>query len=123
MAELREVLEQPHPHLVQVTMIHLSSSKDLPRTCGGENSLAFSVENHAFRKGAPDPEKALLSDFRLAHQRLLEKVVEHTSKWTLNAIEENWAEYQVAARDVAHRWLEKAKRDNDLLYPLLRKHP
>lgn len=66
-----------------------------------------------------EAEERLLEELQLSHHRMLRMALEHTRKWTLEAIAKNWPEYRRETRDLVRRWTEKAERDQRLVLPLL----
>ena len=115
--ELGQLLDQPHPNLPQLTTTRLKLAH-LRLTRG---SLVSRISKCLAGKVSPS-EQATLQQMRLAHQQMLEAASAHTGKWTLDAVEADWPEYRQATREVARLWLQKAKSEQQLLYPLLKKH-
>lgn len=115
--ELGQLLDQPQPNLPQLTTTRLKLAH-LRLTRG---SLVARIAECLAGKMSPS-EEATLGRMRLAHQQMLEAASAHTNKWTLDAVEADWPEYRRATREVARLWLQKAKTEQQLLYPLLKKH-
>lgn len=116
MDQLHQVLDQPTPDLARLTTIRLRLAH-LRLTRGPlMDKIAKCVAGKINASEAP-----ALQEMRSAHQRLLEAATAHTGKWTLDAVKANWPEYRRATREVARRWLERAKADQQLLYPLVKK--
>ena len=66
-------------------------------------------------------EAAILEGLRASHQRLLQTATVHTSKWTIDAIATNWIAYRRETRQLMRQWMEKAEREQSLIYPLVRR--
>jgi hypothetical protein len=67
---------------------------------------------------SPD-EQAMLEQLRTSHHSLLQTATAHTSKWTLDTIANNWAQYRRETRELMRRWVTKAAREQRLVYPLV----
>jgi len=115
--ELGELLAQPHPNLPQLTTTRLK----LAHLRLSRGSLVFRISKCLAGKTSPS-EAAILQQMREAHQQMLAAASAHTTKWTLDAVEADWPAYRRATREVARLWLEKAKAEQQLLYPLLKRH-
>lgn len=75
-----------------------------------------------FLSGKVTPqEEAMLTEFRSSHQRLLQTATTHTSKWTLDAIATNWAQYRAESRELMRQWQAKVEREQRLFYPLVQR--
>lgn len=116
MDQLQQLLDQPTPDLVRLTTVRLRLAH-LRLTRG---PLVDKIAQCLAGK-LSSSEAAALQEMRSAHQCLLEAATAHTGKWTLDAVRANWPEYRRATREVARRWLERAKADQQLLYPLVKK--
>lgn len=114
--QLHQLLDQPAPNLGRLTTVRLRLAH--LRLIRGPlmDKIAQCVAGKINAS-----EAAVLREMRLAHQRLLEAASAHTSKWTLDAVNANWPEYRLITREVTRRWLERAKADQQLLYPLVKK--
>ena len=66
-------------------------------------------------------EQAMLAELRGSHQRLLQTATMHTSKWTLDAIATNWAQYRAETRELMRQWQAKVEREQRLVYPLVQR--
>lgn len=64
-------------------------------------------------------EAATLEQLRSSHHRLLQVATVHTSKWTLEAIANNWAQYRRDTRELVRQWVAKAEREQRLIYPIV----
>lgn len=64
-------------------------------------------------------EEGMLAELRASHVRLLQKATAHTGKWTLDAIATDWEQYRKATRELVAHWAEKAKREQQMIYPLV----
>jgi len=115
--ELGEILDQPRPNLPQLTTTRLK----LAHLRLSRGSLVFRISKCLAGKTSPS-EAAILQQMRLAHQQMLAAASVHTNKWTLDAVEADWPTYRQTTREVARLWLEKAKAEQQLIYPLLKKH-
>lgn len=114
--QLQRLLDEPAPDLARLTTVRLRLAH-LRLTRGPlMDKIAKCVDGKISAA-----EAAALQEMRSAHQRLLEAASAHTGKWTLDAVNANWPEYRHATREVARRWLERAKADQQLLYPLVKK--
>lgn len=114
--QLHQLLGQPTPNLSRLTTIrlrlaHLRLTR-FPLMDKISKCLAGKINAS---------EAAALQEMRSAHQCLLETASAHTGKWTLDAVRANWPEYRRATGEVARHWLERAKADQQLLYPLVKK--
>jgi hypothetical protein len=115
--ELDELLEEPLPNLVQLTILRLKLSQ-LRLTRG---SLVTTIRE--FLEGrVTDSEQLILDELKAAHQRLLQKAVTHTTHWGLEAVEAKWSEYRQTTRLLANQWRAKASEEQDLLFPLIERH-
>lgn len=114
--QLHQLLDRPAPDLGRLTTVRLR----LARLRLSRGPLMDKISR--FVAGKIDAaEQATLQQMRLDHQKMLEAASAHTGKWTLDAVEASWPEYRRATREVARRWLERAKTDQQQLYPLVRK--
>lgn len=116
MDQLQQLLDQPTPDLARLTTVRLRLAH-LRLTRG---PLMDRISRCVAGK-INASEEAALQQMRAAHQQMLEAASAHTGKWTLDAVKANWPEYRRATRDVARRWLERAKADQQLLYPMIKK--
>ena len=66
-------------------------------------------------------EQASLDELRMSHQRILQMATAHTAKWTLDAISTDWIIYRRETRRLVDRWRAKANRDEQLIYPMIKK--
>ena len=66
-------------------------------------------------------EAAVLAELRSSHQSLLQKATAHTGKWKIDMIASNWPQYRRETRDLMHRWVAKAEREQLLVCPLVRR--
>lgn len=114
--QLQQLLDEPAPDLARLTTVRLRLARLRLMRAPLVEKISRCVA------GAINPsEAAALQEMRSAHQRMLEAASAHTSKWTLDAVVANWAEYRSTTREVARHWLERAKADQQLLYPLVKK--
>lgn len=115
--ELDGVLDRSVPDLARLTTVRLKLAKlRLDR-----GPLMAKISTFLTGKVTAAEEK-LLQQLRSTHQRLLELALAHTGTWSLQAIQANWPGYRRETRELTRRWLAKAKVEQQLLYPLLRKH-
>lgn len=114
---LHQLLDQPGPHLAQLAAVRLRLAHLRLSRGPLMNRICRWLEG---KVSAPD--LAALHEIRNAHQKLLEVASDHTSRWSLDAVNANWPEYRRVSRDVARRWLERAHSDQEVLFPLLRKY-
>lgn len=68
-----------------------------------------------------EAEKAALDSLRTSHQRILQAATAHTSKWTLDAIGNDWDNYRRETRALVSRWRSKSDQDAQLIYPLIKR--
>jgi hypothetical protein len=66
-------------------------------------------------------EAAVLAELRTSHQELLQTATAHTSKWTIDAIAQNWPLYRQETRELIQRWVIKAEREQRLVCPLVKR--
>ena len=66
-------------------------------------------------------EAEMLAQLRVSHQQLLKTATAHTGKWTLEAIGANWPRYCGETRELMNQWVKKAEREQQLVYPLVRR--
>ena len=66
-------------------------------------------------------EGRMLEELRSSHQQLLQTATAHTRRWTLEAIAADWSQYRNETRELMKQWKGKAEREQQLVYPLIRK--
>jgi hypothetical protein len=115
--ELEELLQAPEPQVVQLTILRLK----LSHLRLSRGSLVTAIREFLDGK-ISDEESIILDELKAAHQRLLQKAVTHTTRWTLDAVQGNWSEYRQATKVLAHQWLIKAREEQSLLLPLINKY-
>lgn len=115
--EIQELLGHAPPDLSRLTTIRLK----LARLRLARGPLITQVSSYLSGKITPS-EELILKQLQSTHQLVLEHAMVHTGTWTVPAIEANWPEYRRATRELAQRWLAKAKVEQHLIQPLLRRN-
>lgn len=116
MVELGKVLAQPHVDRARLTTIRLKIAQ--LRLARG--ALVSKVSAQLADK-ASSAELAQLKRMRESHDQMLRAAAAHTAKWTLDAVDANWAQYKAATRQIAQLWTEKMKTDQEFICSLLRR--
>jgi hypothetical protein len=112
--ELENVLAKPVPDAGALTSVRLKLA-GIRLTRG---PLIARVSDLLSGRVTP-AEQATLEQLRSSHHRLLQVATVHTSKWTLEAIGKNWAQYRRDTRELLRQWVAKAEREQRLIYPVV----
>ena len=114
--ELGNVLQQPQLDRPALTTVRLKIAQ--LRLARG--SLLSKIRQ-CLTNRLSEPEAKLVDHLHNSHYELLRNASEHTGKWTLEAIEENWDDYRSCAQALANSWIEKMSWEQEILLPLLRR--
>jgi len=116
LAELEDVLARPEFETSALTSVRL-------RLAGIRLTRGPLITRMAdFLAGrVTEAEQAALDDLRTSHQRILQAATAHTSKWTLDAISNDWDTYRRETRALVGRWRSKSDQDAQLIHPLIRR--
>ena len=118
MAELAPLLELPQPDRARLTTVRLKLAQlRLVQGAGVSQVYRHLIAN------SDETDRHQLEEMRSDYHRLLQAALAHTTKWTLDAVEADWPQYQNATRMIVDFWLEKMNAERDQLYPLLEKRP
>lgn len=116
LAELTDVLDLPEPNRARLTSVRLKiATLRLAR-----GPLVGKIA--ACLDGKPNSsETELLRRLRTEHDEMLRKAAAHTSKWSLEAVDLDWAGYRVATRQLLRCWIDKMNWEQEVIYPLLKR--
>ncbi|HJU77040.1 MAG TPA: hypothetical protein VJ597_03820 [Sphingomicrobium sp.] len=114
--EMEEVLARPEFDATALTSVRLKLA-GLRLTRG---PLITKVAMALVGK-VTEQEAAVLEELRTSHQELLQTATAHTSKWTIDAIAQNWPQYRQETRALIQQWVIKAEREQHLVCPLVRR--
>lgn len=118
MAELAQLLDLSQPDRTRLTTVRLK----LAQLRLVQGAAVGRVYRHLIAN-SDETDRSELEEMQSNHQRLLHAASAHTTKWTLDAVEADWPQYQNATRTIVHFWLEEMNAERHQLYPLLEKTP
>lgn len=114
-AELTDVLDLPEPNRARLTSVRLKiATLRLARgPLVGKIAACLDGKTNS-------SEAELLRRLRTEHDEMLRNAAAHTSKWSLEAIDLDWAGYRAATRQLLRCWMEKMNWEQEVIYPLLK---
>jgi len=115
-AELTEVLDLPEPNRARLTSVRLKiATLRLARgPLVGKIAACLDGKTNS-------TEAELLRRLRTEHDEMLRKAATHTSQWSLDAVDRDWAGYRAATRKLLRCWREKMNWEQEVIYPLLKR--